>query len=107
MLICTFGYTEKEYDELTEVLIQYGYVDESIKLTIDGKQYIALFMEDLQKKVEAPTIIINNQFSLLNIEEFNAGINTKIEKSGSNSFLGVVAELTKSVIQAKLGIVTK
>ena len=37
MLICNFGYTEDEYDELTEALRHYGYIDDSVKLTIDGK----------------------------------------------------------------------
>lgn len=107
MLICTFGYTEKEYDELTEVLIQYGYIDDDVKLTIDGKQYITLFTEELQKKIDTPNIVINNQFALVNIKELNVGINTKIEKSGGNPVLSFMSKLLVAVAPAVISSVIK
>ena len=98
ILISNCVYKEEEYDELTEALIAYGYVDDSIKLTTDGKQYIALFTEDLQKKAENPNIVMNNQFSLINMEAFNAGINTFIEIGKENSFLTKMVGFLKQLI---------
>ena len=83
ILISNCVYKEEEYDELTEALIAYGYVDDNIKLTTDGKQYIALFIEDLQKKAENPSIVMNNQFSLINMEAFNIDNFIKIAKECS------------------------
>lgn len=87
-----------ELDELC-ALCYYGYINEKGDVTRDGKQYISLLLEDLEKKAENPSIVINNQFTLINIEQLNAGLNTFVEFAGNSITFSKVAEGVTKVIQ--------
>jgi len=102
---CIYG--AGKYDELTGVLNHYGYIDYTDNLTIDGRQYVDLFLEDLQKKAENPNIVINNQFTLINIEALNAGINSFVDIAGESEFFTKVAGGIKNVWQLVKNKVTK
>lgn len=67
--------TVEDYDKFSEVLCEYGYITEDDDLTIDGRQYVELFAENIEEKKQNPSIVLNNRFSLINLEELNAGIN--------------------------------
>lgn len=87
-------------DELLGALNDYGYIDEDDKLTIDGKQYIALFEDDLQRKKETPNIEINNSFSLINLEKLVVGLDASIELGGVGDLVKGITEKIKSVLQS-------
>lgn len=86
----------EEFDEVTEVLAHYGYIDnvDNYEPTIDGVQYLRLFKEHLEVQEKHPVAIINNQFSLINT--------LKIDFSLFNSICGVEinSELVKNIIEA-------
>ena len=74
--------TENRCVEICTVLEYYGYVKSvgnDYALTIDGRQYIALFKDYLDMKAMDP-IIIHNSFSLLNIENIKADIECCLAK---------------------------
>lgn len=87
-------------DELLGVLSGYGYIDADDKLTVDGKQYIALIEEASQRKKETTNIEINNSFSLINIEKLVVGLDTSIELGGFGDLVKGITERVKSVMQA-------
>ena len=92
--------SDVEFDEISKVLIYYGYLSEDGEVTIDGKQYINLFVEYLQEKEKQPDVVINNQFSLINIENLNVGLNTFLNfGEGGEIFKAVVGGI-KNVMQA-------
>ena len=64
-------------------------------------------MEKLQKKIDNPNIVINNQFSLVSIKELNVGINTKIEKSGGNPVLSFISKLLVAVAPTVISSIIK
>lgn len=99
--------TVEEYLELDRVLEYYGYLNEYGNTTVDGRQYVALFLEDLQKKIENPSIVINNQFTLINIEALNAGINNFVDIAGNSDIFKLVAEGVKKLRQFIKEKVTK
>lgn len=86
----------EEFDEVTEVLAHYGYIDnvDNYEPTIDGVQYLRLFKEHLEVQEKHPADIINNQFSLINTSE--------IKFSLFNSICGIEINsgLVKNIIEA-------
>lgn len=76
--------------EYVDILQYYGYVDSDNVLTLDGKQYLYLLSEYVEKKVENPTVVLNTSFTLINIEKL--GLNIDI-LSGT----GDVIEGTKKI----------
>ena len=97
------GVDGDEVDELLETIEYYGYINSESCLTIDGKQYIALLSEHLDKKSENPSIVINNQFTLINIEKLNAGINAVIESVGICDTIKGVKNAVQNVIRTIKG----
>ena len=88
-----------------EVLEYYGYVrecedvDDEYELTIDGKQYLALFKEYLKEKSNNP-VIIHNSFTLINIENLKADIDACLGKINLALEFGDLFKLVDSAIQA-------
>ena len=100
-ILCQDKFMEPETtDELLGALNDYGYIDEDDKLTIAGKQYIALFEDDLQRKKETPNIEINNSFSLINLEKLVVGLDASIELGGFGDLVKGITEKIKSVLQS-------
>lgn len=94
------AYTTEEYEELSEVLQHYGYLDEDDKVTTDGKQYLALFAEYLDKKSENTNIVVNNEFTLLKLDKLNIGLNAFIDIAGSSVIFKKITDGVKGVLQA-------
>lgn len=88
-----------------EVLEYYGYVkecediDDEYELTIDGKQYLALFKEYLNEKSNNP-VIIHNSFSLINIENLKVNIDACFGKIDLALEFGDLFKKIDSAIQA-------
>jgi len=86
-----------------EVLEYYGYIKESedmnddYELTIDGKQYIALFKEYLKQKTNNP-VIIHNSFALVNIESLKVNIEACLGKIDLALEFGDLFKLVDSAI---------
>jgi len=85
------GLSEKGNDiEILDALEYYGYIDSDRTLTPDGKQYIKLLREALEKTDEKENVsmTIDNKIVLINIEKVYLGINNFINKIIDNSELG-------------------
>lgn len=95
------GYmSDVEFEEISQVLIYYGYLSEDVEVTIDGRQYINLFVEYLQEKEKHPDVVINSSFSLINIENLNIKF-TAFEGLGEvGEMFKMVANGVKTVMQA-------
>lgn len=65
--------TADELKDTTDILENYGYLQNDYELTIDGRQYIKIFQEYLQKKAENPNVE-HISFSLLNIEKLELSL---------------------------------
>ena len=68
-------------------------------LTLDGKQYLYLLSEYVEKKVENPTVVLNTSFTLINIEKL--GLNIDILPEINEVFKGVkeFGVLLKNVVR--------
>lgn len=88
-----------------KVLEYYGYVQESedaeddYELTIDGKQYLALFKEYLKQKTNNP-IIVHNSFTLINIENLKTNIEACLGKIDLALEFGELSKLLEKAGQA-------
>jgi len=88
-----------------EVLEYYGYIKESedmnddYELTIDGKQYLALFKEYLKQKTNNP-VITHNSFTLVNIENLKANIEASLGKINFEIDFGELSRLLNTTGQA-------
>lgn len=91
---------DEEFDKYYEVLVCYGYLSEKGNVTIDGKQYIDLFVEYLQEKEKHPDIVINNSFSLINLGNLNVGLNAFADLGNGAGICKRVTGLIESVRQA-------
>ena len=80
-----------KFNELAQVLEYYGYLHRGDELTIDGKQYLALFKEYLKEKTNNP-LIVHKSFTLINIENLKADIEASL---GKISFAVEFGELSK------------
>lgn len=65
--------TADEFDNITDILENYGYLQNDYELTTDGRQYIKIFQEYLQKKAKT-TNVEHISFSLINIEKLELAI---------------------------------
>lgn len=65
--------TANEFNDITDILENYGYLQNDCELTMDGRQYVELFQEYLQKKAENPSVE-QVTFSLINIEKMEGSI---------------------------------
>lgn len=83
----------EKLDEIADVLEHYGYINDEYEPTIDGVQYLRLFKEHLEVQENKPTIVINNQFSLVNTLNLRLGL--------FNSMFGssLESELLKGIIK--------
>lgn len=91
--------TVEEFNNHYGALVYYGYLDKDGVLTIDGKQYISLFMEYLEVKERNPSIVINNSFALINIKKLNVGLNAVLEVEGIGEIIKGIAGLVNKVKQ--------
>ena len=96
----------EEFNEVFEALNYYGYVDMYGNVTMDGKQYVALFLDYLEKKEKNPDIAINNSFTLISLENLNFGVNTflnldAVVDAGKmvSSIIGKVQQYLKNIMQ--------
>lgn len=98
--------------EICDVLKYYGYIKYGIDedgeetdyvLTIDGKQYIALFKEYLKAKTENPKIVYN-YFILINIEELKIKLLEKFELLGIKVETSEIIKLANEVLEAAKNI---
>ena len=95
------GYMQdEEFDKYYKVLDYYGYLSVEGNVTIDGKQYLDLFVEYLQEKEKHPDIVINNSFSLIDLENLNVGLNAFVNLKEVIGIGKGLAGLIKSVMQA-------
>lgn len=92
--------SEEEFEEISEVLIYYGYLSEDREVTIDGKQYINLFVEYLQEKEKHPDVVINNSFSLIDFENLNIKLSAFEGFTEVGEMFKTVANRVKKVRQA-------
>lgn len=91
----------EEYDEISDILSYYGYLNKYEEVTIDGKQYIALYAEYLQEKEKNPSIAINNSFALINIENLNIGLNTFFNFGEGISLFKKISDGIKKLLPSK------
>lgn len=93
----------EKFEEMAEVLEHYGYIHDiyDYEPTIDGVQYLRLFKEHLEVQENKPTIVINNQFSLVNTVNLRLGL--------FNSMFGssLESELLKGIIKVVKKLVSK
>lgn len=98
LLVENTNVTPDELDIITETLEYYGYLQNDYELTIDGRQYVELLKEYLQKKTENPCVE-HISFSLLNIEK----LELSFAKIDILSNLGKWIELFEKVKKAIKG----
>lgn len=97
------GLSEEGNDiEILDALEHYGYIDSDRMLTIDGKQYIKLLRDALEKTDEKENVsmTINNKIVLINVEKVYLGINNFINSSA-------IGELGKAVFKGLNNIIKK
>ncbi len=57
-----------EEEEIFDILEHYGYIGSDRMLTLDGKQYLYLLEEYVDKATKGSAVELNGSFSLINIE---------------------------------------
>ena len=95
----SIGVKPDEEDEIFEILQHYGYIGSDRMLTLDGKQYLYLLKEYVEKKAESPAVELNTSFTLINIEKL--GLNIDILPEINEVFKGVkeFGVLLKNVVR--------
>lgn len=92
-------YLDESWEKAVNTLDYYGYLDD-FKLTIDGKQYIELFMEYLENKAENPSVE-HVTFSLINIEKLEVKLEATLAKMSNNINLEAIIDLLEMAKQGK------
>ena len=88
----------EKLDEIADVLEHYGYINDEYEPTIDGVQYLRLFKEHLEVQENKPTIVINNQFSLVNTLNLRLGLfNSMFESSLESELLKGIIKIVKKL----------
>lgn len=100
VLTCDGVIKPEDYDRVTETLEYYGYLSDEEELTADGRQYIELFAEYMQEKVQNPQAV-HNSYSLINVEKLSFNIEACLMRCGIAEKLVDVAQVVQA---AKKGI---
>lgn len=89
---------DEEFYEITDLLENYGYIDEDYVPTREGKQYIKLFMEYAEEQKEQTKPVINNNYSLISIKELKLSLVGSLLET-NNELIGNVNMIISNIFK--------